>query len=89
MVLELLTFFLFFSIDNVLYVFVSSFKLLSISRLTCSLYCVISFIRTSSCSQEWSSRHVIGTRCESHGRILVFNFLLLLLMIIPDVLGYF
>jgi len=57
----------FLSIDNVLYVPGSPFNLLSISRLTKSLDCVISFTQSSVCLQDRSSRHVIGTGCESHG----------------------
>ena len=54
-------------IDNVLYVPESPFNLLSISRLTRSLECVISFTKGSVCLQDWNSGRMIGTRCESHG----------------------
>ena len=57
----------FLSIDNVLYVSGSPFNLLSISRLTRSLDCVISFTQSSVCLQDPSLRQVIGTGCESHG----------------------
>jgi len=50
------------SIDNVLYVPMSPFNLLSISHLTRSLDCVI-FSQTFVCLQDRSSRHVIGTKC--------------------------
>jgi len=55
------------SIDNVLYVSGSPFNLLSISRLTCSLDCVISFTKDSVTLQDRSSGRMIGNRCESHG----------------------
>jgi len=54
-------------IDNVLYVIGSPFNLLSISRLTCSLDCGFSFPKDYVCLQDRSSRHIIGTECESHG----------------------
>ena len=56
----------FISIDIVLYVPRSLFNLLSISRLTRSLDCTISFTQSFVCLQDWSSRQVIGTGCESH-----------------------
>jgi len=55
------------SIDHVLYVPRSPFNLLFVSRLTRSLDCIISFTKDSVCLQDRSSRHMIGTRCESHG----------------------
>jgi len=55
------------SIDHVLYVPRSPFNLLSVSRLTRSLDCIISFTKDSICLQDRSSRHMIGTECESHG----------------------
>ena len=55
------------TIDNVLYVPGSPFNLLSISRLTRSLDCVVSFTHNSVCLQDRSSKQVIGTGCESHG----------------------
>jgi len=54
------------SIDNVLYVPRSPFNLLSISRLTRSLDCVVSFTKDSICLQDRSSERIIGTGCESH-----------------------
>jgi len=57
----------FLSIDNVLYVRVSPFNLLSISCLIRSLHCVISFTQTSVCLENRSSRQMIGTKCESYG----------------------
>jgi len=54
------------TIDNVLYVPGSPFNLLSISRLTRSLDCVVSFTNNSVCLQDQSSKQVIGTGCESH-----------------------
>lgn len=54
-----------FSIDNVCYVLVSIFILLSISRLTCSLDCIISFIKGFFFSiQDLSPGQIIGTGCE-------------------------
>ena len=67
MVLVLLIFFSSLSIDNVLYVPGSPFNLLSISRLTRSLDCVISFTKDSVTLQDRSSGRMIGTGCESHG----------------------
>jgi len=55
------------SIDNVLYVPGSLFNLLSISRLTRSLDCVISFTKDYVTLQDRSSRRMISTGCESHG----------------------
>jgi len=55
------------SIDNVHYVPRSPFNLLSISRLTRSLGCVISFTKDSVSLQDQSSGRMIGTGCESHG----------------------
>jgi len=55
------------SIDDVLYVPGSLFKLLSISRLTRSLDCVISFNKDYVTLQDWSSGQMIGTGCEFHG----------------------
>ncbi|XP_027912144.1 uncharacterized protein LOC114171132, partial [Vigna unguiculata] len=55
------------SIDHVLYVLGSPFNLLSVSRLTRSLDCIISFTKDSVCLQDRSSRHMIGTGCESNG----------------------
>jgi len=55
------------SIDNVLYVPRSPFNLLSISRLSRSLDCVISFTKDFVTLQDRSSGHMICTRCESHG----------------------
>ena len=55
------------SIDNVLYVPRSPFNLLSISRQTRSLECVISFTKDSIFVQDQSLRQMIGTKCESHG----------------------
>jgi len=55
------------SIDNILYVPESPFNLLSISRLTHSLDCIIFFIKDFVCLQNRSSRRMIGTECESHG----------------------
>ena len=54
------------SIDHVLYVPMSPFNLLSVSRLTRSLNCIISFIKDFVCLQDRSSRHMIGIECESH-----------------------
>ena len=53
------------TIDNVLYVPGSPFNMLSISRVTHSLDCVVSFTNNSVCLQDRSSKQVIGT--ESHG----------------------
>jgi len=55
------------SIDNVLYVPRSPFNLLSISHLTRSLDCVVSFTKDSVCLQDQSLGQIIGTGCESHG----------------------
>jgi len=55
------------SIDNVLYVPRFPFNLLSISYLTRSLDCVISFTKDFVSLQDQSSRWMIGIRCESHG----------------------
>jgi len=55
------------SIDNVLYVPGSPFNLLSISRLTRSLDCVISFTKDFVCLQDRSSRRIIGIGFKSHG----------------------
>ena len=55
------------SIDNVLYVPGSPFNLLSISHLTRSLNCVISFTKDSITLQDRSSGRMIGIGCESHG----------------------
>jgi len=55
------------TIDNVFYVPGSPFNFLSISRLTRSLDCVISFTNNFVCLQDRSSKQVIGTKCESHG----------------------
>ena len=52
-------------IDNVLYVPGSLFNLLSVSRLTRSLDCVVSFTKDSVCLQDRSSGRIIGTGCES------------------------
>jgi len=54
-------------IDNVIYVPGSPFNLLSVSRLTRSLDCVVSFTKYSICLQDRSSGRIIGTGCESHG----------------------
>jgi len=54
-------------IDNVFYVPGSPFNLLSVSRLTRFLDCVVSFTKDSVCLQDRSSRQIIGTGCESHG----------------------
>jgi len=35
------------------------------NRLTRSLDCIISFIKDFVCLQDWSSRRIIGTGCES------------------------
>ncbi|WVY93382.1 hypothetical protein V8G54_032470 [Vigna mungo] len=59
------------SIDHVLYVPGSPFNLLSVSRLTHSLNCVISFTKDSVCLLDRSSKHMIGTGCESHGLYLL------------------
>jgi len=55
------------TINNVLYVPESPFNLLSISRLTRSLDCVVSFTNNYVRLQDRSSKQVIGTGCESHG----------------------
>nr|KYP76941.1 Retrovirus-related Pol polyprotein from transposon TNT 1-94 [Cajanus cajan] len=55
------------SIDNVFYVLESPFNLLSLSRLTRSLDCLISFTKDSVFLQDRSSGRMIGTGCESHG----------------------
>jgi len=55
------------SIDNVLYIPRSPFNLLSISRLTRSLDCVISFTKDSICLKDRSLGCMIGIGCESHG----------------------
>ena len=55
------------SVDNVLYVPGSPFNLLSISRLTRTLDCVVSFTKDSVFLQDQSLRQMIGTGCESHG----------------------
>ena len=55
------------SIDNALYVPGSPFNLLSISRLTRSLKCVISFTEDSVFLQDRSSGRIFGTGSESHG----------------------
>jgi len=57
----------FLSIDNVLYVPGSPFNLLSISCLTRSLDCVISFTKDFVSLQDRSSGRMIDTGCESHG----------------------
>jgi len=48
------------TIDNVLYVLGSPFNLLSISRLTRSLDCIVSFTHNSVCLQDRSSKQVMG-----------------------------
>jgi len=53
--------------DNVLYVPGSPFNLLSVSRLTRSLDCVVSFTKDFVCLQDRSLGWIIGTGCESHG----------------------
>jgi len=58
------------SIDNVLYNPGSPFNLLSISHLTRSLECVISFTKVSVSLQDRSSGRMSGTECESHGLYL-------------------
>jgi len=55
------------SIDNILYVPRSPFNLLSISRLTRSLDCVIYFIKDFVCLHDRSLGRIIGTRYKSHG----------------------
>ena len=55
------------SIHNVLYVPGAPFNLLSISQLTRSLDCVISFTNTSVSLQDRSTGRMIGFGCESHG----------------------
>nr|KYP47699.1 Retrovirus-related Pol polyprotein from transposon TNT 1-94 [Cajanus cajan]KYP65370.1 Retrovirus-related Pol polyprotein from transposon TNT 1-94 [Cajanus cajan] len=45
----------------------SPFNLLSLSRLTRSLDCLISFTKDSVFLQDWSSGRMIGIGCESHG----------------------
>jgi len=55
------------SIDNVFYVPGFPFNLLSITRLNCSLDCVISFIKDCVCLRDQSLGWMIGTGCESHG----------------------
>ena len=55
------------TIDNVLYVPGSPFNLLSISCLTRSLDCVVSFTNNYRCLQDRSSKQVIGTLYESYG----------------------
>nr|KYP72050.1 hypothetical protein KK1_011337 [Cajanus cajan] len=54
------------SIDNVLYVPESLFNLLSLSRLTRSLDCLVSFTKDSVFLQDRSSGRMISTGCESH-----------------------
>jgi len=53
-------------VDNVFYVPGLPFNLLSISRLTRSLDCIISFITDFVCLQDRSSGLMIGTECEFH-----------------------
>jgi len=55
------------SVDNVLYVPGFPFNLLSISRLTRSLDCFMSFTKDCVVVQDRSSGRMIGFRCESHG----------------------
>jgi len=55
------------SIDYVLYVPRSPFNLLSVSCLIRSLDFIIFFTKDYVCLQDRSSRHMIGTGCESHG----------------------
>nr|KYP52255.1 Retrovirus-related Pol polyprotein from transposon TNT 1-94 [Cajanus cajan] len=62
------------SIDNVLYVSESPFNLLSLSRLTRSLDCLISFTKDSIFLQDRSSERMIGTGCESHGLYHLVSF---------------
>ena len=45
----------------------SPFNLLSISRLTRSLDCVISFTKDYVSLEDRSSKRIIDTECESHG----------------------
>ena len=54
-------------INNVLYVPGSPFNLLSVSCLTRSLDCVVSFTKDFVYLQDRSSGRIIGTGCESHG----------------------
>jgi len=56
----------FLSINNVLYIPWSPFNFLSISCLTHSLDCVISFTKDFVCLHNQSSRWVIDTECETH-----------------------
>ena len=53
------------TIDKVLYVPGSPFNLLSISRLTRSLNCVVSFTNNYVCLQNRSSKQVIGKGCDN------------------------
>ena len=55
------------SLDNVLYIPGSPFNLLSISRLTSSLDCIIFFTKESVFLQDRSSGRTIGIGCESQG----------------------
>ena len=55
------------SVGSILYVPGSPFNLLSISRLTHSLNCIVSFTKDSVILQDQSSRQTIGTKCESNG----------------------
>ena len=62
------------TIDNVLYVPGSPFNLLSISRLTRSLDCVVSFTNNFVRLQDRSSKQVIGTGYESHDLYHLYPF---------------
>ena len=55
------------SVDSVFYVLGSLFNLLSISHLTHSLNCIVSFTEDSVILQDRSSGRTIATGCESNG----------------------
>lgn len=55
------------NIDNVLFVSNCLFNLISVSRLTKSLNCSITFISDSFVIQDRSTKQMIGTGYESHG----------------------
>ncbi|XP_042393652.1 DNA-(apurinic or apyrimidinic site) endonuclease 2-like isoform X1 [Zingiber officinale] len=65
------------SIHNALYVSGAPFNLLSISQLTRSLDCIISFINTSVSLQDRSTGRMIDFGCEFHASIGFNNPLLL------------
>ena len=61
------------SVDSVLYVPGAPFNLLSISRLTKTLDCVVSFTKDSVFLQDRSSGRIIGKGCESNGLYQLYS----------------